>query len=76
MPRYYFHLLGKHGSPDDHGEELPDNEAAWKEATKVAGELFKDIDGKFRPGEEWALEVTDENRTPLYTIHIDATEMK
>jgi hypothetical protein len=24
-----------------------------------AGELFKDIDGKFRPGQEWMSEVTD-----------------
>jgi len=76
MPRYYFNIRGTHGSPDDYGEELRDKEAAWKEATKVAGEIFKEIDGKFRPGQEWALEVTDENRKPLYTINIDAKEMK
>ena len=65
-----------HPSPDEEGDELPDNEAAWREATVIVGELFKNIDGKFRPGEEWALEVTDEQRKPLYMIRISAQEMK
>jgi hypothetical protein len=29
---------------------LTDDEAAWHEATIIAGELFKDIDGNFQPG--------------------------
>ena len=56
--------------------ELPDDEAAWKEATTIAGEIFKDLDGKFRPGQQWALEVTDQNRTPLYSIRISSQKTK
>jgi hypothetical protein len=62
-------------SPDMDGEELPNNEAAWLEAAIRAGELFKGIDDKFKPGHEWSLEVTDERRNPLYFIRVSAEEI-
>jgi hypothetical protein len=74
MARYFFNIQDGSSRPDMKGEELPDNEAAWHEATLIAGELFKEIDGKFRPGEEWSLEVTDERRNPLYCIRVSAEE--
>ena len=55
---------------------MPDDSSAWDEATIFAGEFFKDVSGKFRPGQDWSLEVADENRKPLYTIHISARQMK
>nr|WP_246510270.1 hypothetical protein [Bradyrhizobium glycinis] len=61
---------------DSLGEELPDDEAAWKEAIGYAGALFKDIDGKFRPGQEWSLEVTDEAGKPIYFISIGSRRMR
>jgi len=76
LPRYFFNIHGTRARPDEEGEELPDNEAAWHEATIIAGEIFRDIDGKFRPGQDWSLEVTDEQRKPLYTIEISAKQMK
>ena len=76
MPRYFFNMHGVRPSVDDQGEELSDNEAAWHEATIIAGEIFRDIDGRFRPGQDWVLEVTDEQRKPLYTIQISAQQMK
>jgi hypothetical protein len=76
MPRYFFNMRGVRPSIDQEGEELPDDEAAWQEATIIAGELFRDIDGKFRPGQELALEVTDDQRNPLYMISIGAKQMK
>jgi hypothetical protein len=76
VARYFFNIHGARSSPDEEGEELPNNEAAWREATIIAGELFKGIDGKFRPGEEWALEVTDDQRKPFYAIRICAQHMK
>ncbi|WP_409364740.1 DUF6894 family protein [Bradyrhizobium sp. AUGA SZCCT0105] len=42
------------------GENLPDKDAAWKEATITAGQLFEDIDGGLKPGVEWRMKVTDE----------------
>ena len=70
MPRYFFNL--HYGDPrlDTQGEELPDDEAAWREATIIAGELFKDIDGKFQPGRQWRLEVTNEQGKPVYLISV------
>jgi hypothetical protein len=76
MPRYFFNVHNVDPSIDDVGDELPDHEAAWRQATAIAGEIFKDIDGKFRPGQNWALEVTDEARKPLYFIQIEARHIK
>ena len=76
MPRYFFNIRGVRTTTDEEGEDLPDNETAWREATIIAGELFREIDGKLRPGQDWALEVTDERRNPLYMIQISAKQMK
>jgi hypothetical protein len=76
MPRYFFNVHNVEPSTDDIGEVFKDKESAWNEATKIAGEIIKDIDGRFRPGQEWALEVTDENRKPLYVIRISAQQTK
>jgi hypothetical protein len=70
MPRYFFNIHYGDSSLDTQGAELPDNEAAWREATLHAGELFNDIDGKFRPGRQWQLEVTNEEGKPLYLIRV------
>jgi hypothetical protein len=75
MARYFFNVHHEDSRPDMEGEELPDDETAWREATIIAGELFKDIDGKFRPGHEWSLEVIDERRNPLYFIRVSAEEI-
>jgi hypothetical protein len=75
MARYFFTVHHEGSGPDMEGEELPSDEAAWHEATLIAGELFKDIDGKFRPGQEWSLEVTDERRNPLYFIRVSAEQI-
>ena len=75
MPKYFFNMDGAIPSIDDDGEELPDNEAAWNEAVQLASEIFKDIDGKLRPQDEWSLEVSDGLRTPLYRIHIRSEQL-
>jgi hypothetical protein len=76
MPRYFFNVHEGNTEPDNIGEELRDDATAWYEATIIAGELFKDIDGKFQPGQEWSLEVLDEQRHPLYFIVISARKAK
>ena len=75
MARYFFNIHDEGSDPDKEGEELPNNEAAWHEATLITGELFKDFAGKLRPGQEWSLEVTDERRNPLYFIRVSAEEI-
>lgn len=78
MPRFFFTVQNTSTptlAPDTEGEVLPDNEAAWKEATMIAGELFKDLDGKLRPDQGWGLEVTDEGHKPLFHIQITTKKM-
>jgi hypothetical protein len=46
MARYFFTVHNEGPTPDTEGEDLPNDEAAWRKATLIAGELFKDIDSK------------------------------
>lgn len=46
MPRYFFHVTHERTDIDREGEELPDEHAAWKEATVTAGQMLQGIDGK------------------------------
>jgi hypothetical protein len=70
MPRYFFNVQNVPPTTGNTGEELPDDEAAWREATLFAGDLLKDTDGNYRPGQEWGLEVTDAKKRPICNIRI------
>jgi len=63
-------------SLDEVGEGLPNDDAAWHEATVTAGEIFRDVDGKILPGQEWGLDVADQNRNPLFLIRISTKKLK
>ena len=76
MPRYFFNVYYDRAELDEEGEELPDAQAAWHEATVTAGQIIQDLDGKLRPGQEWRLEVTDERATPIYVIHVNAERLR
>ena len=76
MPRYYFNILSRKNHTDREGEELPDKHAAWKEATIMAGQILQDMDGDFKPGQTWELEVTDEFANPLFRIQVHAESKK
>src|SRR4051812_49793643 len=75
MPRYYFEVDGLPPAPDEIGEELDGDEAAWHEATYYSGALLKE-DGKLRPGQEWRLTVADADRNPGYVIHVRSQKLK
>lgn len=49
MPRYFFHVHHDCYQHDSEGEELPDAQAGWREATVVAGQMLQSIDGKLQP---------------------------
>jgi hypothetical protein len=68
MPRYFFNVCFDHANIDSIGEELPDSKAAWREATMGTAELLRDLEGRFQPGRQWRLEVTDEARGLIYVI--------
>jgi hypothetical protein len=60
MTRFYFHIRdgGEQSYTDKVGEELANANAAWAVATKYAGEVVRDLDGKLKS--DWRLEVTDD----------------
>jgi Domain of unknown function (DUF6894) len=76
MPRYFFHIYHYRAELDYEGEELPDKQAAWHEATVLAGQTSQSLDGKLQPDREWRMEVTDEFANPLYVLHINAEKPK
>ena len=76
MPRYYFDVHNVPPRLDEIGAEPLNDEAAWHEATVFAGELFRDVDGKILPGQDWALDVADQNREPLFSITISTKKLK
>jgi hypothetical protein len=76
MPRYFFNVYHDRAELDEEGEELPDAQAAWHEATVTAGQIIQDLDGRLRPGQDWRLEVTDEFANPLYVIYVSADRAK
>jgi hypothetical protein len=73
MNRYFFHVTPYEPTTDVEGTMLENDAEAWKEATVHAAELFKDIDGNFRPGQSWSLEVMNEQKKMLFTIKITST---
>lgn len=76
MPRYFFHVHSAAPSIDEQGHELLDDEAAWQQAVRYAGDLLRDTDRKFRPGQQWSIEVSDEAQKPLYFISVGSRRMK
>lgn len=72
MPKYFFHVTHGQKHVDQEGEELPDEHAAWKEATVTAGQMLQGLDGKLAPGRDWQMEVTDEAQNTLYVLLIRA----
>lgn len=71
MPRFFFNVYNGTSYNDIVGDELPNNEAAWAEATTIAGQLLRDLDGKLKPGQKLSIRVTDEANKPLYAIRIE-----
>ena len=75
MARYFFNVYHERVELDEEGEELPDVQAAWREATVTAGQIIQDLDGGLSPGQDWRLEVTDEFANPLYVIYVSANRL-
>lgn len=69
MPRYFFDLAHDGSSRSElEGVVLPDEMAAWKEATLACGEMISDLDGQLQPGTEWRMVVSDEEG-PLFVLN-------
>ena len=68
MPRYFFHVHDGISILDEDGTELPDLDAARKEAVCMSGEMLRDHAERFWNGEEWNLDVADEGGIVLFTL--------
>ena len=66
MPFYFFRIQnGPYSGACDHGTELADRNAAWKELTSVCGDMVGSISRKLEQNSEWQMELLDEAKTTV-----------
>ena len=72
MPRYYFDI--ENGDPyrDEIGEDLSDDQAAWRSALR----LSRDIEERLAPGGTWRLQVSSQQQAPLFRSRSEANGLK
>jgi hypothetical protein len=73
MPRYFFHVMDGQATIDEDGTELPDVDAARKEAIRIAGEILAsgDADGLLAEC-PWHMTVVDDERKTIFTLAFQA----
>ncbi|MET1047922.1 MAG: hypothetical protein ABWX70_14705 [Hyphomicrobium sp.] len=71
MPLYYFSTMNgdRHDDRDD-PLDLPNDKAAWSQATMACGEFLKEIDGDLKPNREWRLDVRDEHNDLVFSLKL------
>jgi hypothetical protein len=79
LPFFYFHLFNSNNVPDDVGLDLPNLDAAKREALSFAGAILRDEKPiEIWQGQLWRLNVTDspmiERGRTLLTIDVTASE--
>lgn len=73
MPRYFFNTEGGPYPNPDEGTILKGPEQARSEAVTLAGEMLKDIYGKFWGAPEWRMHVTDEQGGTVCVLTVKGT---
>ena len=78
MPLFYFHVEDDRTVLDQQGTELPDIEAARREAITTAGEMLRNGSGAvIWSGKAWRMWVTSDpagTSKPLFTLRFSASE--
>jgi hypothetical protein len=73
MARYFFNVHDGKDVIDRDGTELRDEAEARSEAVRLAGQCILDLGEAFwTSGEEWRLEVSDEERRTLFSLTFTA----
>ena len=72
MPRYHFNVIDGVSDLDQDGTDLPDLQAAWREARTLAAAILKDAGEWDKLGDEWRIEVTDAAGLILFRIDVAA----
>lgn len=76
MPLYFFRIEnGLYSGTCNHGTELADHNAAWKELTSVCGDMVGSISRKLQQNSEWQMELLDESKRPPFRIRIVAESL-
>jgi hypothetical protein len=75
MPRYFFHVIDGVETRDAEGTVLAGVTEARAEAIVTAGEMLRDLGGKFWNNGEWQVRVEDEagNKVCALTFSADRT---
>lgn len=68
MPRFQFHVYDGVDLPDDDGTELPSLHAARLQAVRFAGEILAQDHQRIALGEDWRMEVTDDQGLILFRL--------
>lgn len=73
MPLYFFSVRSDEddGICND-GAEFPSREAAWKEMTRVCGDMVASVSRRLNENTEWHMELLDESRKPIFRIRLVA----
>jgi hypothetical protein len=72
MPRYFFHVRDSVDIIDNEGTDFTDPDAARAEAVVAAGEMLRDVGGRFWQRPEWRLWVTDETGHTICALRFSA----
>ena len=71
MTRYYFRIShGKYAGTSDAAFDYKDHDEAWKEMTKVCGDLLGSIARNLGQNSDWHMELLDETKKPLFRIRL------
>jgi hypothetical protein len=78
MPRYLFNVFCDSEAPylDDIGDELPNDEAAWRSALISAGQSIRDLTRRFPRHGTWRMEVLDARGNLLFSLYFRAAAHK
>jgi hypothetical protein len=72
MPLFSFRVRNGERSSASDPCELAGRDAAWKELTKVCGDLIGESCGNLEPNSQWSMELLDEAGAPLFRIRLVA----
>jgi hypothetical protein len=74
VPRYYFHTEDGRLTPDRMGVELPDIDAARREAVQALGEILKERAEAFWSERALRICVADKDGLTLFLIDVTAVD--
>jgi hypothetical protein len=77
MPTYFFHIRqGKFASAPAEGIELPDLDAARREAAMICSDIARDIVGGLDESPEWQMEVAERSGKIVFRLSVVAESLE